>query len=115
MGRMYRPVELSTRNKKIISVAILDTGADETVVSERLAKLIRAELYGKFLALCASDTMLEGKYADVTIKDITSGKIVRLTVGVSDIPFNTDDIDDEGVDAILGVDFIQKTKIEIKT
>ncbi len=113
MGRMYRPVELYFQNNKIISVSIIDTGADETVISERLAKKINAELYGTFRAMCASDTVLEGKYADVEIKDIWSNKKAFLVVGVSDIPFNTDDIDDEGVDVILGTDFIQKTGLAI--
>ncbi len=114
MGRMYRPVEISFKDNKIVSVSIVDTGADETVISERLAKIINAELYGTFRAMCASDTILEGEYTDVEIKDIWSNKKAFLVVGVSDIPFNTDDIDDEGVDVILGTDFIQKTELEIK-
>ncbi len=114
MGRMYRPVEINFKDNKIVSVSIVDTGADETVISERLAKKINAELYGTFRAICASDTILEGKYTDVEIKDIWSNKKAFLVVGVSDIPFNTDDIDDEGIDVILGTDFIQKTELEIK-
>ena len=113
MGRMYRPVELIVMDNKIVSVSIVDTGADETVISERLAKKINVELYGTFRAICASDTVLEGKYADIEIKDIWSNKKANLVVGVSDVPFNTDDIDDEGIDVILGTDFIQKTKLEI--
>ncbi len=114
MGRMYRPVEIYFNDNKAVSVAIVDTGADETVVSERIAKKINAELFGTFQAICASDTVLEGKNADVEILDLLSGKKAKLVVGVSDIPFNTDDIDDEGVDVILGTDYIQKTELEIK-
>ena len=44
MGRMYRPVELIFKDSNIVSVSIVDTGADETVISERLAKRINAEL-----------------------------------------------------------------------
>ena len=113
MGRMYRPVELSFKDNKIVSVSIVDTGADETVISERLAQKIKAELYGTFRAICASDTVLEGKYADIEIMDIWSNKKANMVVGVSDVPFDTDDIDDEGVDVILGTDFIQKTELEI--
>ena len=114
MGRIYRSVEIFFKDNKAVSVAIIDTGADETVISERIAKAIDAELYGTFRAICASDTVLEGKYADVEIKDLLSDKRTKMVVGVSEIPFNTDDIDDEGVDVILGVDFIQKTKLDIK-
>ena len=113
MGRMYRPVEVYFQNKKAVSVAIVDTGADETVISQRLAEKIGAELYGTFRAVCASDTVLEGKYADIEIIDLWSEKKALMVVGVSDIPFDTDDIDDEGVDIILGTDYIQKTALEI--
>ena len=34
-----------------------------------------------------------------------------MTVGASDKSFGTDDIDDEGVEAILGVDFLQETEM----
>ena len=37
-----------------------------------------------------------------------------MEVGVSNIPFNTDDIDDEGLDVFLGVDFIQETGLKIE-
>jgi len=73
-------------------VALVDTGADETVVSEKVVKEIGAELYGTFLARCASQTVLRAKYADLTIKEIESGKEAPISAGVSDIPFDTDDI-----------------------
>jgi len=114
MGRIYRPVEIISGNNKIVSVAIVDTGSDESVISEQIAIKLKLELYGTFRAICATDTILEGKYADVTIKELWSRKEIALVVGVSDIPFNTDDIDDEGVELILGIDFIQKANIEIK-
>jgi len=115
MGRIYRSVEIGSGENKAITVSIIDTGADETVISGRIAKMIRVQLYGTFRAICATDTVLEGQYADVTIKDLSSERIADMIVGVSDIPFNTDDIDDEGVDIILGIDYIQKTGLEIKS
>jgi|GEM_PF-4451382 len=36
-----------------------------------------------------------------------------MTVGVSDKPFGTDDIDDVGACAILGVDFLQETEMPL--
>ena len=85
----------------------------ETVISERLADKVNSDLYGVFKAICASDTILEGKYADVTIRELWSGVEIVMTVGVSDKPFGTDDIDDEGVEAILGVDFLQETEMPL--
>jgi len=111
MGRIYRPVEVSCNGREEVTTALIDTGADETVVSQRLANMLGAKLYGTFLATCASQTVLEGKYADLTIKELRSKKQTLIEAGVSDIPFDTDDIDDEGVDVIIGVDFIQRTKL----
>lgn len=109
MGRIYRPVEVEYGDITATTVAIVDTGADETVISERLARRVNSDLYGVFKAICASDTILEGKYADVVVRELWSGVETTITVGVSDKPFSTDDIDDEGVEAIIGVDFLQET------
>lgn len=109
MGRMYRPVEVRAEGGTISTVAILDTGADETVISQRVATAVGAELSGTFSALCASQTVIEGSYAVVHLRELWSGKEARVEVGVTDVPFDTDDIDEEGVNVILGVDFIQET------
>jgi len=83
----------------------------ETVISERLAGKVNFDLYGAFKAICASDTILEGKYADVTIREQWSGFEIITTVGVSDKSFGVDDLDDEGVCAISGADFLQETEM----
>lgn len=114
MGRLYRPIEVTFNGAKEVTVGLIDTGADETVISERLAKELKAELYGNYKAFCASQFVLTGKYADLQIKELISGKSLTLKVGVSDVPFNTDDINDEGLNVILGIDFIQETGFEIK-
>jgi predicted aspartyl protease len=119
MGRIYRAIEVSgdereSSGKKEIAVAIIDTGADVTVISQNLANRINAELYGTLQAVCASQVVLEGRYADVFIKEIRGRKQTTLRAGVSNIPFDTDDIDDEGADVILGPDFIQKTGLTIR-
>ncbi len=44
------------------------------------------------------------------IRELWSGVEIIMTVDVSNKPFGTDDIDDEGVEAILGVDFLQETE-----
>jgi len=111
MGRIYRPVEVEYGDRKATTVAIIDTGADETVISERLAGKVNSDLYGVFKAICASDTILEGKYADVMIRKLWSGVEIIMTVGVSDKPFGTDDIDDEGVEAIFGLTRIPTSTI----
>ncbi len=111
MGRIYRPVEVEYGDRKATTVAIIDTGADETVISERLAGKVDSDLYGVFKAIYASDTILEGEYADVMIRELWSGVEIIITVGVSDKPFGTDDIDDEGVEAIFGLTRIPTSTI----
>lgn len=113
MGRMYRPVKISYGDSSMMAVAILDTGSDETVISEKAAREVGARLYGSFSAICASRKIIEGRYADIRIKDSRSGLEALMEVGVSNLPFDTDDIDDEGLDVILGVDFIQETGLKI--
>jgi predicted aspartyl protease len=113
MGRIYKPVEISFNGKHKVTVGLVDTGADESVISEKLANKIQAELYRTYKATCASQFTLTGKYALITIRDLENGKQAEIEVGVSNIPFDTDEINDEGLDAILGVDFIQETSLEI--
>ncbi len=38
---------------------------------------------------------------------------ITMTVGVTDEPFKTDNIDEEGIDVIIGVDFLQKARIKL--
>lgn len=114
MGRIYRPVSIASNGAFEIAIAIVDTGADETIISQRLADKLKANLYGTFKAVCASQTELKGKYADVFMKELHSNKEATISVGVSDVPFATDDINEEGLDIILGVDFIQKVKLKIE-
>ncbi len=113
MGRMYMPVEVSFKETKRITIAVVDTGADETVVSKKLATELGAELYGSYSAVCASGFLVKGKYANLSIKELGNGKGIALKAGVSDTPFYTDDINDEGLNVILGVDFIQETGMKI--
>ena len=113
MGRVYRIIEISSNRAKQSAIALVDTGADETVINEELASKLKLKTYGRFLAKCASQTLLEGKYADVRIKELKTGKETELKVGISSVPFHTDDIDEEGLDVILGVDFMQKMGLEI--
>ena len=44
MGRMYTPVELIFSDRSIVCVGIIDTGADETVISLRIAQKINAKI-----------------------------------------------------------------------
>ena len=88
-GWIYRSVEVEYGYRKATTVAII---------------------YGNLKAICASDTLLEGEYVDVPIRELWSGVGVVMTVGVSDKPFGTGDIDYEGVCAILGGRFLARNR-----
>jgi len=49
----------------------------------------------------------------VSVKDLGEGYKTKLKIGITDALFD-DEIDEEGVDVILGVDFLQYTKYRIE-
>ena len=111
MGRMYRAVVISANGNSEMTVAFVDTGADETIISNRIAKKLRLKLYGEYKALSASRHEIVGRLALVDISDSkVSDKII---VGVTDEPFGTDYVDEEGVEVILGIDFLQRNNIKL--
>lgn len=109
MGRIYKAVKLSSGKKSEMTVAFVDTGADETVISKRIAKRLDLKMYGEYEALSAAKEKITGKLATVTISD---GKIAdELVVGVSDQVFMEGD--EEGVEAIIGIDFLQRNNVRL--
>ena len=111
MGRMYRAVVISANGRSEMTVAFVDTGADETIISSRIANRLKLKLYGEYKALSASRHKIVGTLASVRISNsVISDKMV---VGVTDEPFGTDYVDEEGVEVILGIDFLQRNNIKL--
>ena len=111
MGRIYRPIIVLANGHKKLTVAFIDSGADETVISKTIANELKLKLYGIYRSYSATDHVIEGNFAEVTLKD--DNVKVTMEVGVSDIPFKSDYSDEEGVEIILGVDFLQEAKIKL--
>ena len=111
MGCQYRPVDVVV-NECLHTVGLIDTGADETVISTKLADALGCTLKGDFRAMSASKVEIQGKYTRVkSIVEKWSGKSVEeYRIGVTDEPF----ADDEGINIIIGVDFLQDTNYELK-
>ena len=106
---MYRGIQIKSNGISKIAVAFIDSGCDETIISERLAKKLKLKLYGKFEILTAGKIKITGKLGEVTITD---EKIKdKITVGVTNQPF--DDVEEHGIDIILGHDFLQRNKIKL--
>ena len=112
MGRIYVPVKVSHNQKSAYTIAFVDTGCDETVISEELAKSLRVPLKGKFEAISASNHLISGSYAEVGIETLNDSTFSSLKVGVTDVPFE-ENADEEGVDVILGVDFLQENGVKL--
>lgn len=106
MGRIYRPIELCNGNNRIDVVGLIDTGADETVISETIAKKLGCEFKGEFEVNTITLEPVTLKTAYIKIYDRWAKLKTELLVGVTDKFFDVD----EGIDIILGVDFLQKTK-----
>ena len=106
---MYRGFEIKANGKSKIAVALIDSGCDETIISERLAKTLKLKLYGKFEILSASKIKITGKLDKITIIDEKLKD--TITVGVTNEPF--DDVEEYGVDVIIGHDFLQRNKVKL--
>ena len=111
MGRMYRAVVVSANGRSEMTVAFIDTGADETIISNSIAKKLRLKLYGEYKALSASRHKIIGRLAYVKISD--SAISDKIVVGVTDEPFGTEYVDEEGVEVILGIDFLQRNNVKL--
>ena len=106
MGRVYRPIELCNGDTCIDVVGLIDTGADETVISEAIANKLNCELKGEFEANTITMEPVTLKTTYIQIHDRWSKVKAKLLVGVTDRFFDVD----EGIDIVIGVDFLQKTE-----
>ncbi len=111
MGRKYIALRIKSKRNSAFVVGFIDTGADETVISPRAAKRIKAEKIGIFRALSASKNLETGKpleivgdLTEIEIEDCMNGKSSMLRCGISEEPF---DYEEEDVDVIVGLDFLQ--------
>ncbi len=105
MGRLYRPVELSNGRNCVDIVGLIDTGADETVISEMIAKKLGCSFEGELKATTITLEQVVIETTRIKIHDRWDKSKKRMLVGVTDRFFDTD----EGIDILLGVDFLQKT------
>ena len=94
-----------------LTVAFVDSGAGETIISAELALSIGAQTYGLYRAYTASNQIIEGQFASVTIT--IDEQEFTLEVGVTDTPFQCEYSDEEGVDVIIGLDLLQDAKAKL--
>lgn len=113
MGRVYRAIEVSSRDRSAYTVGFVDTGADQSIMSRRLSDMIGAELRGYLEVVSASGHLISGRLAIVTITTLMDRKSAELEIGVTDELFE-DEIDENGVEVIIGLDFLEYTNTRIE-
>jgi len=112
MGRIFKPVSVQTNGNEMQVVAFVDSGADDSIVSERIAQELGAELYGKYLAYSASNDPITGRLATLTIT--LDGITLKHEVGVTNTPFHSEYSDEEGVNMIIGLDILQEIEARLQ-
>lgn len=111
MGRIYRGFELYNEKNKIIVVAFVDSGSDNTILSKRAAKKLKIRPMEK--------EELEVANRGTIMTDVGTVRIVSeedkiddvIRVNITDVPFEMDS--DENIDMIIGLDFMQKHNIRL--
>jgi len=109
MGRKYAKLSLRSDNKKMENVlAFIDTGADLTIISTKVAKKLKIKSSNIERKWTASDG--DEKQSPITELDLKSDddeESVHLDeVLIDDMPIDKD----SGEEVILGLDYSQKTK-----
>ena len=69
LGRKYRSIIVTGKQNEKMTVAFVDSGADETVISKNLANEIGVDLYGIYRSYSITGQAIEGRFAQVTLKD----------------------------------------------
>jgi predicted aspartyl protease len=107
MGRIYKTVILKNGNKQEHVVGFVDSGADITVISERLARRLNVKLGAPSSLMVADGRVLATKTGKIRVEVPDEKVRIRLNVDITDIPFD-EDIDI--LDMILGIDFLQESE-----
>jgi len=107
MGRIYKTVIVKNGNKQEHVVGFVDSGADITVISERLARRLNVKLGAPSSLMVADGRVIPTRTGRIRV-EIPDKKVrIRLNVDITDIPFD-EDIDI--LDMILGIDFLQESE-----
>ena len=112
MGRMYRAVRLYNENKCVDVVAFVDTGADRTIISDRIARALGVSRVGKDTLTVANREILETDIGTVRVESINDNISQEMIVDISDEPF--EDGDEENIEMIIGIDFLQENNMRLR-
>ena len=107
MGRIYKPVLVRNNGRKEHIVAFVDSGADTSLISERLARRLNVKMGAPSSLMVADGRVIATRTGRIKVEVPDEKVRIRLTVDITDIPFD-EDIDI--LDMILGIDFLQESE-----
>ena len=113
MGRLYRAIEVVSGDQHAYTVGFIDTGADNSVMSRRLADSMGMELKGCIEMVSASGHLIVGRQAEVGVRTLADDMTADIEIGVTDELFD-DEIDENGVEVIIGLDFLEEVNMKIE-
>jgi predicted aspartyl protease len=110
MGKIFRPIVLHHGKLHAHVVAFVDSGADISVVSEKVADRLRIIPRTRGSIRLADGREIETRIGFVTVESPNDRIKHRFRVDITDVPF-IEDIDK--VDMIIGIDFLQMNGIRL--
>ncbi|KAF5416769.1 MAG: hypothetical protein C5S48_02050 [Candidatus Methanogaster sp.] len=113
MGRLYRAIEVASGDQHAYTVGFIDTGADKSVMIRRLADSMGMELKGRIEMVSASGHLIVGRQAEVGVRTLADDMTADIGIGVTDELFD-DEIDENGVEMIIGLDFLEEVNMKIE-
>ena len=110
MGRIYRPIQLRNDGRSVDVVAFVDTGADKSVISEHVAKMLKLKFNRRDKLVVANRDVITAYVDMVRVVSPRDNIDTTMYVDITDVPF---DIDIDDVDMIIGVDFLQEHNVKL--
>jgi hypothetical protein len=107
MGRIYKSIMVRNGAKSEYITAFVDSGADISLISERLARRLRLKMGGPGFVKVADGRVIPTKTGRIWVEEPNERVKFRLTVEITNLPFD-EDIDI--LDMIIGIDFLQETE-----
>ena len=111
MGRIYRALEIINNGKIAEVVALVDTGSDRTILSERVANLVGLSGDIKDRIQVANGEIIEARLGEARVVSHRDGIDAKMDMDITNVPFDVDY--EEGIDMIIGVDFLQEHNIKL--
>lgn len=112
VGRIYKGFELRNDGSKIIVVAFIDSGSDNTIISKRAATKLKITTREKEELEVANKDVIQTDVGYVKVTSKEDGIDDKIRVNITDVPFEIDS--DENIDMIVGLDFMQEHNVRLK-